>query len=73
MGRLSELKSLHLACVDDVITARPKTVRPDQLASEALQILNDMKITAYWWSMPASRSASRTCGACVVIEPACLR
>jgi arabinose-5-phosphate isomerase len=34
------------ALVDDVMTARPKTVRPDQLASEALQILNDLKITA---------------------------
>jgi arabinose-5-phosphate isomerase len=34
------------AMVDDVMTARPKTVRPDQLASEALQILNDLKITA---------------------------
>jgi arabinose-5-phosphate isomerase len=32
--------------VDDVMTASPKTVRPDQLASEALQILNASKITA---------------------------
>jgi arabinose-5-phosphate isomerase len=32
--------------VDDVMTAAPKTVRPDQLASEALQILNEAKITA---------------------------
>ena len=34
------------ATVDEVMTASPKTVRPDQLASEALQILNSLKITA---------------------------
>jgi arabinose-5-phosphate isomerase len=34
------------ASVDSVMTASPKTVRPDQLASEALQILNASKITA---------------------------
>jgi arabinose-5-phosphate isomerase len=34
------------APVDAVMTARPKTVRPGQLASEALQILNSSKITA---------------------------
>ena len=34
------------AMVDDVMTASPKTVRPDQLASKALQILNASKITA---------------------------
>jgi arabinose-5-phosphate isomerase len=34
------------APVDVVMTASPKTVRPDQLASEALQILNSSKITA---------------------------
>jgi arabinose-5-phosphate isomerase len=34
------------AMVDDVMTVSPKTVRPDQLASEALQILNASKITA---------------------------
>jgi arabinose-5-phosphate isomerase len=34
------------AIVDNVMTASPKTVRPDQLASEALQILNASKITA---------------------------
>lgn len=34
------------APVDAVMTALPKTVRPDQLASEALQILNSSKITA---------------------------
>ncbi|HXW42819.1 MAG TPA: CBS domain-containing protein, partial [Xanthobacteraceae bacterium] len=28
------------------MTASPKTVRPDQLASEALQLLNSSKITA---------------------------
>jgi arabinose-5-phosphate isomerase len=32
--------------VDDVMTKSPKTVRPDQLAGEALQILNSSKITA---------------------------
>jgi len=34
------------ARVEEVMTAAPKTVRPDQLASEALQILNASKITA---------------------------
>src|SRR5271156_2870197 len=34
------------APVDAVMTASPKTVRPGQLASEALQILNSSKITA---------------------------
>jgi arabinose-5-phosphate isomerase len=34
------------ARVDDVMTKNPKTVRPDQLASEALELLNAMKITA---------------------------
>ena len=32
--------------VDAVMTVAPKTVRPDQLASEALQLLNTSKITA---------------------------
>jgi arabinose-5-phosphate isomerase len=34
------------APVDTVMTTSPKTIRPDQLASEALQILNASKITA---------------------------
>jgi arabinose-5-phosphate isomerase len=34
------------APVDAVMTASPKTIRPEQLASEALQILNASKITA---------------------------
>jgi arabinose-5-phosphate isomerase len=34
------------ARVDEVMTKDPKTVRPDQLASEALEILNSSKITA---------------------------
>jgi arabinose-5-phosphate isomerase len=34
------------ALVDDVMTPDPKTVRPDQLAAEALEILNSSKITA---------------------------
>ncbi len=32
--------------VDEVMTRSPKTVRPDQLASEALEIINSSKITA---------------------------
>jgi arabinose-5-phosphate isomerase len=32
--------------VDEVMTASPKTVRPDQLASEALEIINTSEITA---------------------------
>ena len=32
--------------VDGVMTRSPKTIRPDQLASEALQVLNSSKITA---------------------------
>jgi arabinose-5-phosphate isomerase len=32
--------------VDEVMTRAPKTVRPDQLASEALEMLNSLKITA---------------------------
>jgi arabinose-5-phosphate isomerase len=34
------------ALVDDVMTRSPKTVRPDQLLSETLDILNSMKVTA---------------------------
>jgi arabinose-5-phosphate isomerase len=37
---------LLAARVDDVMTGQPKTVRPDQLAAEALEILNANKITA---------------------------
>src|SRR5205085_782808 len=33
------------APVDEVMTRNPKTVRPDQIASEALEILNSLKIT----------------------------
>ena len=32
--------------VEAVMTRKPKTVRPDQLASEALEIINSSKITA---------------------------
>jgi arabinose-5-phosphate isomerase len=32
--------------VDDVMTRKPKTVRPDQLISETLELLNSMKVTA---------------------------
>jgi arabinose-5-phosphate isomerase len=32
--------------VESVMTRGPKTVRPDQLASEALEIINSSKITA---------------------------
>src|SRR5450631_1566279 len=34
------------ARVDDVMTRAPKTVRPDQLISETLEILNSTKVTA---------------------------
>jgi arabinose-5-phosphate isomerase len=34
------------ARVEDVMTRSPKTVRPDQLASEALEIINSSQITA---------------------------
>ena len=34
------------ARVDDIMTHNPKTVRPDQLISETLEILNSMKVTA---------------------------
>jgi arabinose-5-phosphate isomerase len=34
------------ARVEEVMTRAPKTVRPDQLASEALEIINSSKITA---------------------------
>jgi arabinose-5-phosphate isomerase len=34
------------APVDEIMTASPKVVRPDQLASEALQLINSSKITA---------------------------
>src|SRR5437588_7295745 len=33
------------ARVDDVMTRSPKTIRPDQLASEALELINSSKIT----------------------------
>ena len=32
--------------VDEVMTRKPKTVRPDQLISETLELLNSMKVTA---------------------------
>jgi arabinose-5-phosphate isomerase len=38
--------TLLTARVDDAMTHGPKTIRPDQLVSEALEILNAMKITA---------------------------
>jgi arabinose-5-phosphate isomerase len=34
------------ASVEEIMTPQPKTVRPDQLASEALEILNSTKVTA---------------------------
>jgi arabinose-5-phosphate isomerase len=34
------------ATVDEVMTRKPKTVRPDQLISETLELLNAMKVTA---------------------------
>jgi arabinose-5-phosphate isomerase len=38
--------NLLQARVDAVMTRNPKTVRPDQLASEALEALNSSKVTA---------------------------
>ncbi|HAP46851.1 MAG TPA: KpsF/GutQ family sugar-phosphate isomerase, partial [Afipia sp.] len=37
---------LMTASVDEVMTKNPKTISPDLLASEALEILNASKITA---------------------------
>src|SRR6202030_4729241 len=37
---------LMQAPVDQIMTASPKVVRPDQLVGEALQLLNSSKITA---------------------------
>ncbi len=37
---------LMAATVDEVMTRNPKTIGPDLLASEALEILNSSKITA---------------------------
>jgi arabinose-5-phosphate isomerase len=34
------------ASVEDVMTPDPKIIRPDQLVSEALELLNSLKITA---------------------------
>ncbi len=34
------------AAVDDVMTHKPKTVRPDHLISETLELINAMKVTA---------------------------
>jgi arabinose-5-phosphate isomerase len=34
------------ASVDEIMTSGPKTIRPDQLVSEALELLNAIKITA---------------------------
>ena len=34
------------ARVEDIMTRSPKTIRPDQLVSEALEVLNSTKITA---------------------------
>src|SRR6202012_5768676 len=39
-------KDLLQARVDDVMTVAPKVIRPDQLAGEALEVLNSSKITA---------------------------
>jgi len=36
------------ARVDDVMTRAPKTVRPDQLISETLELLNSTKVTAFF-------------------------
>ena len=39
-------RDLLAAPVDGVMTRKPKTIRPDQLVSEALELINTMKITA---------------------------
>jgi len=39
-------RDLFEAKVDEIMTHGPKTVRPDQLVSEALELLNSMNITA---------------------------
>jgi arabinose-5-phosphate isomerase len=38
--------ALMEASVEDVMTRGPKTVRPDQLISETLELLNSTKVTA---------------------------
>ena len=45
-GRDLRFCSDYSQLVDDVMTKAPKTVRPDQLISETLDILNSMKVTA---------------------------
>jgi arabinose-5-phosphate isomerase len=42
------------ASVDEVMTRKPKTVRPDQLISETLELANSMKVTALF-AVEASR------------------
>jgi arabinose-5-phosphate isomerase len=39
-------RDLFEASVDEIMTHGPKTIRPDQLVSEALELLNSMNITA---------------------------
>jgi arabinose-5-phosphate isomerase len=39
-------RDLLASPVDEVMTRKPKTIRPDQLVSEALELINTMKITA---------------------------
>jgi arabinose-5-phosphate isomerase len=39
-------RDLLAARVDEVMTRKPKTIRPDQLVSETLEVINTMKITA---------------------------
>jgi predicted transcriptional regulator len=36
------------ARVDDIMTHRTKTVRPDRLISKTLGILNSTKVTRHW-------------------------
>jgi arabinose-5-phosphate isomerase len=39
-------RDLLEATVDEIMTRSPKTIRPDQLVSETIELINAMKITA---------------------------
>ena len=42
----AHLLDIESLTADEIMTANPKVVRPDQLATETLEILNSAKITA---------------------------
>ncbi len=62
------------ASVDEVMTRKPKTVRPDQLISETLELLNSMKVTALFADRgrPAGRRHPRPRSACAPARPEAL-